>query len=447
MTKQKISPPRVIVRRFIALAGCLAMGAGAAFGIDVSKAEYLKIADQTEVNLKSEILDKFFPSAADEKGGGFYENFALDWSRRPSEGKSIVYQSRLTWTSAQAAQRFPDKAEMYLAMTRRGAAFLADRMWDKEGGGFFWTLNREGKAAESVKQMYGHAFGIYALAASYQATKDPGTLELAKKAFQWLEAHAHDAEHLGYFENIGSDGKPADSGRGNAVGAGSGQKSMNTGIHLLEALTGLYQVWPDPLVKERMREMLEICRTRFYSEPGYLIQFVSRDWRPTLSPDSFGHDVEAGFLMVEAAEALGQGEDNRYWTAARHLVDHALEYGWDKERGGLYDSAVIDTRGVVTGEVRKEKIWWVEAEHLNALLLQHERFGKDTGRYWAAFTKEWDWIDKFQVDHDHGGWWATVREDGTPISRVKADMWTECYHQARAMLVVSERLRRLAKKQ
>ncbi len=409
------------------------------------KADYLRIADEVEANLQREILDKFFPVAADEKGGGFFENFALDWTRQPGDARSIVYQSRLTWTSAQAARRFPTKAGMYLAMTRRGAAFLTDHIWDKQGGGFFWTIGPGRDPANAMKQMYGHAFGIYALAASYEATKDPATLEMAKKAFLWMENHAHDPEHLGYFENIGPDGKPASTAQGNAVGAAAGQKSMNTSIHILEALTGLYQVWPDPLVKQRVQEMIDVCRTKFYSEPGYLIQFMSTDWKPTVSPDSFGHDVEAGFLMVEAAEALGQGTDERNWTAARRLVDHALQYGWDNERGGLYDSGKIDSQGVVTGDLRTEKIWWVQAEHLNALLLQHERVGKETSRYWDAFVKEWDWIRKSQVDPVHGGWWPTVRADGTPASGAKADMWTECYHQARAMLVVSEKLRRMAK--
>jgi mannobiose 2-epimerase len=233
-----------------------------------TKGEYVRIADEVEANLRNQILDKFFPTAADENGGGFFENYGLDWTRQPGDTKSIVYQSRLTWTSAQAAQRSPAKAEMYLAMTRRGAAFLAEKMWDKEGGGFFWTVDRDGHPTDATKQMYGHAFGIYALAASYRATQDTATLDLAKKAFLWMETHAHDSNHLGYFENIGPDGKPANPARANAVGAGAGQKSMNTSIHILEALTGLCQAWPDPLAKQRVQEMLEICRTRIYSEPG-----------------------------------------------------------------------------------------------------------------------------------------------------------------------------------
>ena len=407
------------------------------------KETFLRIADEVEANLQKEILQKFFPVMADEQGGGFYENYSLNWTRTAGGNKSIVYQSRLTWTSAQAARRFPAQAGLYLAMTRRGAACLADKLWDKTGGGFYWQVGSNGQPISDTKQMYGHAFGIYALAASYQATKDPATLDLAKKAFQWLEEHAHDSVNKGYFENIGADGKPVARGGGNAVGAGAGQKSMNTSIHILEALTGLYAVWPDPLLKTRVQEMLDICREKVYSEPGYLTQFLTADWQRTSSPDSFGHDVEAGFLMVEAAEVLGQ-DDPRAWTAARHLVDHAMQYGWDEKLGGLYDAGAMNAQGVVTGGLRTEKIWWVEAEHLNALLLQHERVGKETAKYWDAFIKEWDWITKYQIDHTNGGWWATVQADGTPASRVKADMWTECYHQGRAMMNVSERLRKLA---
>lgn len=410
-----------------------------------SKAEYRRIASEVESNLQVHILDKFFPAAADENDGGFHENFGGDWKRLPGDAKSIVYQSRLTWTSARAARRFPAKSEMYLAMTRRGVKCLQEKMWDQQGGGFFWTVrSADGNPTSPVKQMYGHAFGIYALAASYQTTKDQGALDLAKKAFLWMEGCAHDKECLGYFENVDLSGRPVNPAQGNAVGAGAGQKSMNTSIHILEALTELYKVWPDPLVKQRVQEMLTICRTRFYSEPGYLIQFVSNDWQRTVSPDSFGHDVETGFLMVEAGEALGQGDDARNWTAARRLVDHALQYGWDKDRGGLYDAGAINAEGVVTGGLQTEKIWWVQAEHLNALLLQHERLGKQTDIYWKAFVKEWEWISKSQVDSVYGGWLRTVRIDGTPERGSKADMWTECYHQGRSMLEVSHRLRKLA---
>lgn len=404
-------------------------------------ADYQRIAEEVDANLQHEILDKFFPGTADRSGGGFFENFSSDWSRQPGSEKHIVYQSRLTWTSAQAARRLASNAEAYLEMTRHGAAYLAEKMWDKTSGGFYWSIDPSGQPTSRTKYTYGHVFGIYALAASYQATHDQAALNLARQAFQWLEEYAHDHDALGYFEGIGPDGKPSSE---NVVGAGANQKSMNTSLHILEALAGLYQVWPDPLVKTRLQEMLDIFREKIYSEPGYLTQYFSQDWRRTTTADSFGHDVEVGFLLVEAADAIGQDHDGRSWDIARKLIDHALQYGSDQSRGGLYDSGAINARGAVTRLLRTDKIWWVQAEHLKAILLLHEHFGNQTLKYWAAFLRQWHWISKSQIDHTHGGWWPAVRANGRPINGPKADQWTECYHQARAMLIVSRILRNLA---
>ncbi len=427
----------------------LLSGASTAFAdaavMQPSAADCRRIAGETDANFQKEILDKWFPRTVDEQGGGFYEIYNTDWSRGPGNNKSLVYQSRLTWTSAQAARRYPVKAGLYLGMTRRGAAELMNVLWDKEHGGFYWTVDSAGRPVgqgRAGKQVYGIAFGIYSLAASYEATKDPAALEFAEKGFRWLDAHAHDDKHGGYYEVLNLDGSPAPEGA-SVVDAGPNQKSMNTSIHVLEALTGLYKIWPDPALKTRLQEMYDINLNKIYSEPGYLTMFFNADWSRLPGNDSFGHDVETGFLLVEAAEALGI-TDGKAWTAARHLVDHALQYGWDRERGGLYDSGRVTADGVVKGGFNTDKIWWTEAEQLNVLLLLHRHFGAETTKYWDAFVKQWNWITKYQVDHEHGGWYPTVAWDGTPKDHPKSDGWTECYHQGRAMLTVSETLGQMA---
>jgi mannobiose 2-epimerase len=438
-----------IILAALALAALFPGAPAARAGDDVpqpSVANYRRIAAETDANFQKEILAKWFPVAADEKNGGFFENYSADWTRTSGNTKSLVYQSRLTWTSAQAARRYPDKAGLYLAMTRRGAAELMDKLWDKQHGGFYWTINASGQPVgqgRAGKQVYGIAFAIYSLAASYEATKDPATLQFAETGFRWLDAHAHDDQNLGYYEVLNLDGSPAPEGA-SVVGAGSNEKSMNTSIHVLEALTGLYKIWPDPALKTRLQEMYDINLNKIYTEPGYLTMFFNADWSRLPGNDSFGHDVETGFLLVEAADALGK-EDSQPWNAARKLVDHALKYGWDAERGGLYDSGPVTADGVVTGGLVTDKIWWVQAEQLNALLLLHRHFGRSTSKYWDAFVKEWNWISQYQVDHQYGGWYPTVAADGTPAGRsYKSDGWTECYHQGRSMLTVSETLQRLA---
>jgi mannobiose 2-epimerase len=214
---------------------------------------------------------------------------------------------------------------------------------------------------------------------------------------------------------------------------------MNSSIHMLEALTGLYEVWPGARVKARLQEMFDILRDKVVADPGYLVQFLSADWKPRASDDSYGHDVETSYLLVEAAAALGMPDDARTWAAARKLVDHALAAGWDKSLGGLYNSGNIEG-----GNYAAAREWWVQAEMLNALLLMHEHFGKDNPQYWKAFVAQWDWINQHGLDPVNGGWWPLVKNDGSPVHGTKSNNWTECYHQGRALLNVSARLRHLA---
>lgn len=413
-----------------------------------SPAAYRLLADAVETNLKQHVLAKWFPASLDREQGGFYQNFREDWTRAPKNDKGLVYQSRLTWIASQSALRYPEQAAMYREAAVHGLDFLDSKLWDKERGGFYWALDESGQPERNgEKHVYGIAFAIYAAVACYEATQEPRALDLAKRAYEWLEIHAHDKANGGYYEALTREGKPisappatSTSATNDFIGTHYGYKSMNTHIHLLEALTALYGTWPDAKVRTRLQEVFHLVRDRIVVEPGCMNLFYTPSWRPIPDHDSFGHDVETAFLLVEAAQALHIGQDAKTWQCARQLVDHALVFGWDETNGGFYDSGTAFGPPVVT-----DKIWWVEAEGLNALLLMHEKYGTETPRYWQAFQRQWKFITTHQTDSRYGGWYATVARDGKPIAgHIKSDQWTEAYHQGRALLVVSATLRHLA---
>jgi mannobiose 2-epimerase len=429
----------------MALACCApaAVGGSAASTMPTPQT-YLSIAEQTQASLRHDVLDKWFPAAVDLQRGGFDETFGEDWSALDGAARSIVYQSRLTWLAARAAAIEPERAVEFLTYTRHGVKFLAEKQWDRQHGGLFWSVNRGGEPNGSdgaAKHAYGMAFAIYAAAASFEVTHDPAALELAKKTFLWLDQHAHDADHGGYFEALSREGTPILSGNGNdSIGTRLGRKSMNTHIHLLEAFTQLHKVWPDESVRRRLREVFDVCLHKVYTDPGYLTMFFTPDWKAVQGRDSFGHDVETAFLLVDASEELEHTAGDDVWRAGRRLVDHALHYGFDRQNGGFYDE------GTPNGDdLETEKIWWTQAEGLNALLLMHERFGSQTSEYWDAFVQEWDFIRRHQIDSIHGGWYSTVNADGSARQGLlKSDLWTEGYHQGRALMNVTARLRHLA---
>ena len=180
----------------------------------------------------------------------------------------------------------------------------------------------------------------------------------------------------------GAGGRPANSHAADHLGTAYGYKSMNSHIHLLEAMTALYRVWPDPMVQTRLRELFVLVRDKIAVEPGCLNLFFTPDWRPVPDHDSFGHDVETAYLLLEAATALKQPDDAKTLAAAKYLVDHALVWGWDERLGGFYDKGAA-----FTPACGREKIWWTQAEGLNALLLMHVRFRQSVAAILRRFPQ------------------------------------------------------------
>ena len=404
--------------------------------------DFFLLAAEVEDNLQRQVLEQWFPRAADP-AGGFHQNYAEDWSRLPGNERSVVYQSRLTWLASQAARRFPAQSDFCLGQARHGLRCLFETLWDPEHGGFFWAVGETGEPLrDGEKHIYGLSFAIYALAALSAAGQDEEALTLAKQAYEWLQAHAHDAGNSGWHEALIRQNTPISAPTGtrgaDAVGTRYGCKSMNTHIHLLESLAALYEVWPNAELRESLTEVFEIVRDKVAVESvGCLNLYFTPDWRALPDHNSYGHDVETAFLLVEAAAALGQSEDARTWALARRIVDHALQFGWDNLNGGFFDAG-----GVFGPIFNRKKIWWVQAEGLNALLLMDGKFGGETRRYWEAFTQQWQFIQRYQVDARCGGWFAEVSENGDALpGRVKSDGWTEGYHQGRALLTVSAALR------
>lgn len=448
---------------------------------------YQPLADQIESHWRKDLLPLWFPRCVDRKVGGFFPHFREDWSAGDQNDKTIVFQSRMTWVASQVALRYPELRTEYLQYARHGAQFLSRTLWDARDGGFYWGLDPSGLPSDRYgdeKHVYGIAFGIYALAGVFEATEDEAALDLAKRAFAWLDRSAHDSVNGGYYEALSRKGipilapPPTAAGQSprttDAIGTRYGYKSMNTHIHVLEALTELARVWHDPLVRARLEEVHLIVRDKIAVEPGCLNLFFTPDWRALPDHDSFGHDIETAYLLLEAEDVLS-GESAlrprglpalpdrskpgervraalrrladrprdpaRTLAVARSLVDHALDWGWDDQRGGFFE------KGAAFAPAHdRSKVWWTQAEGLNALLLMHEHFGRQTPRYFDAFQKQWDYILHVQNDAKHGGWRQTVAADGTAApGQAKATVWKAAYHDGRALMNCAERLRKLAR--
>ena len=412
-----------------------------------SRETYLKLAAQVEDALHKDVINVWFPRSVDHEHGGFHSHFARDWQSKPSDGKFSVFQGRMTWVASQVVLRDPALKDEFLPIVRQGVDFLEKVMWDKQDGGFFWGLDDAGKITPAFtdgKHLYGIGFCIYGAAAAYQATGDPKALALAKEGFLWSDKHAHDSVNGGYFEWLTRAGKPVvpqvpDGQIAMGPIGPVNYKSMNTHIHLLEAFTQLYEVWPDPTLRDRLEELLAIVRDKISVEPGVMNLYFTNAWQPIPDHDSYGHDVETAYLMLETDEVLHHKASLKTERMAKMLVDHALAYGWDQTNGGFLREGTTFGKPEDTA-----KEWWVEAEGLNALLLMHERYGKQNSIYFQRFLEQWEFIRKHTIDAQFHGLYNLTKADGTPITSDKGVIWKAAYHDGRAFWNVSGRLRKLA---
>ena len=441
-----MTTPRCILVLFASILVAHMVSAGEAI-LPAGPAAYRQLAGEVEASFKRDILEAWFPRSIDP-AGGFHDMFDRQWNKLPSNGKFIVFQARMTWVSAQIAMRNPERREEFLGYVRHGMRCL-NNLWDKEDGGFFFGLDASGQPGRfgQEKHIYGIAFGMYAAAAAYEATHDREALDLAMRTFRWMEERAHDPKYGGYHEIFTREGKvipaPQRPVPGKAQFPGGhffyGYKSMNAHIHILEALSELNRVSKDPLVKQRTAEVHAIVRDKIAVPPGCLNLFFTPDWRAVPDHDSFGHDIETAFLLIEAAESLGMPNDPATLRMSRMLVDHTLDWGFDPQ-GGLNEA------GLAFGPPSdKRKIWWSQVEALNALLLMHERFGHETDQYWKNFQQQWRFIRANLIDSEHPGLFGQANPE--PGGMNKASQWKAAYHDGRSLMLVAERLRKLAEKQ
>ena len=152
---------------------------------------------------------------------------------------------------------------------------------------------------------------------------------------------------------------------------------------------------------------------------------------------SYGHDIEAAWLLVEAAEVL---QDKALLARLKPIVvkiaDATLAEGVDVD-GAIFNAGKPDK---VTDY---DKEWWPQAEAVVGFLCAYQVSGDK--RYLEAALKCWDFIDSHLVDRTNGEWFRGVNREGRVLSQhLKVSFWKCPYHNSRACFEASRRLRQIS---
>lgn len=378
-------------------------------------------------NLVGNILP-FWADNTVDPDGGFYGTVIDRGQPITNADKGAIMNARILWTFSRAYRMNP--INKYKTIADRAAGYYTSHFIDRKHGGVFWSVDADGNAKDMTKQTYAAAFGIYGLAEHFRATGDTRSLEAAKSIYCTLENKAHDKVRKGYIETFMRDYTPTT--QKGVDGMEGATKTMNTHIHILEAYTTLYKVWPNEMLRDNLMELIGILQHQLYSpKTKHLILFCDNDWNAIGRVDSYGHDIETSWLLTEAAEAVG---DATLLASVRRqtveMVDVALKEGLNAEGAMIYEK--------IGNEYRNDLSWWPQSEAMVGCINAWQITGKS--RYFDAAARTWEYINRHFVDNKNGGWFKMLTPDGTPKREPKASMWNCPYHNSRMAFELSERL-------
>ena len=397
-------------------------------------ADLQALSTGAEKELRGNILPFWLKNSRDRERGGFHGEIDGHMKVDDSAPRGALLTSRILWTFSAAYRRYLDPE--YLEMARWACRDLLERFRDREHGGLYWSVTADGKPLDARKQVYGQVFGIYGLSEYYRATGDQPALDEAIALYRVVDRRAHDDKYLGYFDAFTREWARPARDDPSILGSTNVPKSQNSHIHILEAFTNLLRVWPDDGLKARQRELIGLMLTHIVdARTHHLVLFMQEDWTPIGEEYSYGHDIELSWLLVEAAEVLGDpAVMERVKPVALALARVTAAQGVDAD-GGVFND------GNARGPTNTHKDWWSQAEAAVGFLNAYQL--SDDPQYFAAARRSWDYIGQKFVDRKNGDWLGSVARDGTPVPYAKQSVWKCPYHNSRACLELIERLEKL----
>ncbi len=374
-------------------------------------------------NLTSCILP-YWLKLKDPKGG-FYGEVSAEGTVFYDAPRGVILNARLIWSFAAAYAALKDT--QYLVAAVHARDWFLDHFCDHKYGGVYWSVTAEGERLDTKKQLYAQGFAIYALSELYKVTGDDEALKNAVNLYKVVESHFADTVNGGYIEALSRDFSPLEDMSLSAHDINA-DKTMNSHLHVLEAYSNLYQVWPDEGLKARVEALLSLTGERVMGADGHLQLYFKRDWTVLPGAVSYGHDIETSWLALEAAFALHDADVvNRVRPWARRVGAAGNE--------GLLPDGSMRYEKLLDGQFDDSRQWWVQAESVvgNLWLWKYHADAEALERAFAA----WAYIREHLVDTISGEWWWAILPDGTrDLSQPKAGFWKCPYHNTRMCLQV-----------
>lgn len=377
------------------------------------------------------ILKYWSKNTIDNQQGGFIGKIDFNENVIPTAEKGSVLNARILW-SFSASYQVTKNEEHKIAATR-AFEFLSKYFYDADFGGLFWSINADTTPKDTKNQIYALAFAIYGLTEYYVISKDEKALEMAINLYLQIQRHSYDPANGGYLEAFTREWKPIADLRLSEKDANE-KKTMNTHLHIVEAYANLFKIWKDKKLQNVIVELLEIIEKHFINtETGHLRLFFNEEWVEKPDVISYGHDIEAAWLLLQCAEI----SENK--TLIANYKKHAIQMAEVTQEGLDIDGGLWYELDPKDNKLIAEKHWWVQAEALIGFYNAYQLTGDE--KYLNLVFKNWTFIKEYILDPKNGEWFWGVDGNYSLIEKDKAGFWKCPYHNSRACLELINRIK------
>ncbi|NLX66395.1 MAG: AGE family epimerase/isomerase [Bacteroidales bacterium] len=367
---------------------------------------------------KTELIENVIPfwlsHSQDKEFGGYFT--CLDRRGNPFDTDKFIWlQGRQVWMFSMLYNKV-EKRQEWLACAIQGAEFLK-KFGHDDNFNWYFSLTREGKPLVEPYNIFSNTFAAMAFGQLSLATGNQEYADIAARTFAAILSR-----------------KDNPKGKWNKAYPGTRPlKGFSLPMILCNLTLEIEFLLEKEIVEQTMKECIHEVMELFLRPElgGIIVENLNAD--NSLS-DSFdgrlinpGHGIEAMWFIMELGVRLNRSE---LIQKAVETTLNIVEYGWDKEYGGIY--YFLDRKGFPPQQLEwDQKLWWVHIETLISLLKGYQLTGSEESLQW--FKKVHDYTWSHFKDPEYPEWWGYLNRRGEVLLDLKGGKWKGCFHVPRGL--------------
>ncbi|MCK3685623.1 AGE family epimerase/isomerase [Maribellus sp. YY47] len=388
--------------------------------------DFKKLAEQYKAELLENVVPFWLNKSQDLEHGGYFTCLTRDGEVFDTD-KFIWLQGREVWLFSMLYNQVEQKQE-WLDAAIQGAEFL--KKYGHDGNlNWYFSLTREGKPLIEPYNIFSYTFATMAFGQLSKATGNQEYADIALKTFDLI---------LSKTDNPKGHWNKAYPGTRNL-------KNFALPMILCNLALEIEHLLDEEFLKQTMETCIHEVMDVFYRpELGLVVENLHADG--SLS-DTFdgrllnpGHAIEAMWFIMDLGVRLNRPE---LVTQANDIAIKMVEYGWDKEHGGIF--YFMDRLGHPTQQLEwDQKLWWVHIETLITMLKGYQLTGSEKSLEWFQRIHDYSW-SHFK-DQEHPEWFGYLNRQGEVLLPLKGGKWKGCFHVPRGMYQCWKTLEAIAEK-